>query len=136
MKLIKWNNRLVIGINKIDEQHKEFINIMNKTYAIKNKDKRECGEVINQLIEFARIHFSTEEEYFEKWKYPLADQHKVEHEKILLKVLQLKAESEKDDAELIKDVLELLNDWLEDHFKKHDFKYKDYFKAKGFIYKV
>ena len=135
MSFIIWNKSLLMGIEEIDEQHKELIGIINKVHSYYPGNKiAEIESLIDRLIEFARIHFSTEEKYFEKWNYPYADEHMVEHEKILLKILQFKAKSEKYSKELLNEILKFLKDeWFENHLKKHDRKYSNYFKLHGFI---
>ena len=135
MSFIIWNKSLLMGIEEIDEQHKELIGLINKVHSYYPGNKiAEIESLIDRLIEFARIHFSTEEKYFEKWNYPYADEHMVEHEKILLKILQFKAKSEKYSKELLNEILKFLKDeWFENHLKKHDRKYSNYFKLHGFI---
>ena len=135
MSFIIWNKSLLMGIEEIDEQHKELMGIINKVHSYYPGNKiAEIESLIDRLTEFARIHFSTEEKYFEKWNYPYADEHMVEHEKILLKILQFKAKSEKYSKELLNEILKFLKDeWFENHLKKHDRKYSNYFKLHGFI---
>lgn len=132
-KFILWDKSLSMGINDIDDQHKHFIGIINQAYQSHfEKDKSVMKNILNDLIEYARIHFSTEEEYFKKWDYPYTEEHMKEHEKLLLKVLKFedKFESGKCDCD---EFLKFLKDWLENHLMTYDIKYSKYFKEKGFI---
>lgn len=130
-KLLTWTNALSVGIEELDEQHKELVSIINKTHelTVNKKDGEKLKLLLEELVEFARIHFSTEDNYFKQWEYPYANEHDIEHEKLLLKALQfLDRFNETEGISLSSEFLELLKDWLENHLKKHDFKYRDYVK--------
>lgn len=131
MKFIEWTKSLEIGIKEIDDQHKELIKLINNTYNLKKQIN--VAKILNELTSFARTHFSTEERYFNEWKYPNTTEHMLEHEKLILKVLRFNQLYTKNKQIDLKEFLEFLKDWLENHLKKHDFKYRDYFKEKGYI---
>ena len=134
MKFIKWTKKIEIGISKIDEQHKELMEIIEKTHEILLKeDKSKLKDILNELIEFTRIHFTTEENYFKKWDYPYAYEHINEHEKILSKSLQIIEKFDKEGSMIMPGFLDFLKEWWATHIPTYDFKYRDYFKEKGFI---
>lgn len=128
-EFIKWTKKLSVGVEDLDEQHKKFIGIIDRVYLLSSVgDTVKLKEEINNIIEFARIHFSTEEEYFKKWKYLYADEHIEEHRKLTLKALSFAQRIEDEGAELVPEFLKFLKEWLENHLEKHDFKYRDYIK--------
>jgi len=133
MKKIIWTTKLAIGIDEIDNQHKQFIKILNTCCTPKNIDSQKLKEIFSELIEFVRVHFSTEEKYFEKWGYPYAQEHMIEHEKLIINTLKYQMKFEKIGGKVVPELLKFLEDWFENHLKKHDFKYRDYFREKGFI---
>lgn len=126
-KFIVWQKKWETGIKTIDDQHKHFVGIVNRAYALdeKGKDKKVLGEILGELIEYARIHFSTEEGYFEDTEYPQAEEHMGKHQILLSKVLKFsqRFEKEEDVSELVKDFLIFLKSWLDDHLIKVDHKY-------------
>ena len=86
---IIWKEKCGTGIRKIDEQHQHFVGLINRVYAF-NENKREkidLEEVFNDLTEYARVHFSTEEEYFDETGYPESDEHKEKHLELLSEVI-------------------------------------------------
>lgn len=132
--LVKWTKVLRVGIKEIDDQHKHFISIINSVY--KNTKKKGSGgkpsEDITELIEYSKIHFSTEEGYFKKFGYPYAREHMIEHEKLTLRVLRLSERSARgEDVVLV--LLEFLKEWLENHLMVHDKKYAKYFRENKLI---
>ena len=86
--LIEWSEKLSTGINKIDNQHKHFIGLINSTNAlVESKKKKELNAQIPELLNYARTHFSTEEEIFDKYNYPYSSEHKLEHLKLIEKAI-------------------------------------------------
>lgn len=133
LKLIKWTKALSVGMEDIDAQHRYFISLINRAYEIHDKKEKEKMSIeLNDLISYARIHFTTEEKYFEQWDYPYKDEHMNEHAKLLAKLLKYSSDfnSGKCDCE---DFLAFLKDWLENHLKTYDFKYAKYFKEHNLI---
>ncbi len=88
---------------------------------------------MTELVEYARIHFSTEEGYFENTDYPDTDEHILKHQELLGKVLNFtkRFEAKEDFSKLVLDFLKFLRDWLENHLVKVDHKYISWFKSHG-----
>ncbi len=126
-EFILWQKKWETGIKTIDDQHKHFVGIINKAYTLdeKGKNKEVLGEILNELIEYARIHFSTEEGYFEDTEYPQKEEHEEKHQALLGKVLKFNQRFEKkeDVSVLVKDFLIFLRGWLDDHLIKVDHRY-------------
>lgn len=116
----------------IDAQHKYFIGIINQSYNFCEKNSKEEQKILDDLVSYARIHFTTEEAYFERWNYPFKEEHIREHEKILLKVMKYYDYFSKGKGDC-RDFLNFLRDWLENHLKVYDMKYAKYFKEKKYI---
>ncbi len=126
-EFILWQKKWETGIKTIDDQHKHFVGIINKAYTLDEigKNKKVLGEILSELTEYARIHFSTEEKYFEDTGYPQSGEHEAKHQELLGKVLKFnnRFDSEEDVSELVKDFLIFLKEWLDNHLVKVDHKY-------------
>ncbi|MBT4165994.1 hemerythrin family protein [archaeon] len=131
MVFMKWSDELGVNVKEIDEQHKKLFEIINRAHegAI-NKDKKEGNDVLNELIEFVRVHFSTEEKYFEKCNYSGAKEHIAEHLKLTEKVLKFKNDFDKGECDCSA-FLDFLKSWIEEHLKVMDMKYVSEFKKCG-----
>lgn len=135
-KLIEWNKSLSVHMPDIDEQHKKWVGLVEETYelSLQNKiDKKVLGNLIKEFVEFTRIHFSTEEIYFRRWNYPFAAEHEREHAELIQKVLRFNDEFKSRGIEIIPEMIRFLKDWLENHLKIHDLKYRDYFIRNKYI---
>ena len=71
---MEWTQDLSVGVNKIDEQHKElFSRINNLLTAIKqHRCKDEIDNTIAFLEDYARTHFSYEEKQMKEAAAPAA----------------------------------------------------------------
>ena len=71
--LIPWKEEYSVKVKEIDEQHQEFIKILSDVYntVISKESKREILELFKELVDFAKIHFETEEKYFDQFHYPI-----------------------------------------------------------------
>lgn len=126
-KFIVWQNEWATNIKTIDDQHKHFIGIVNRAYLFyeDKKNKKILGEILSDLLEYAKIHFSTEEGYFDDTDYPQASMHKNKHEKLIEKAISFsqRFKAEQDFSILVEDFLFFLKEWLDDHLIKIDHKY-------------
>jgi len=134
MVYLVWSEKLSMGMKDIDEQHKHFIDIINMTKdAVDAGASREAQKkVLDDLVGYGRYHFETEERYFAKFKYPLAREHMAEHARLLEQVISFYNRFEAGE-DVALELLAFLKSWLTDHLQKHDMKYSEYFKEKGYI---
>ncbi|MCX7914361.1 MAG: bacteriohemerythrin [Thermodesulfovibrionales bacterium] len=127
--MIKWSEDLSVGIDTIDDQHKElFSRINDLVRAIKEHVcKYKIGDVINFLEDYVKTHFEEEERYMLRFKYPKYDFHRGQHEYFkrelsTLKPELLKLEGGKNPGsyELSVSVNQLVVDWILEHVSKVD----------------
>ena len=132
MTLITWNEHLSVKVAELDQQHQKLIGIINDlTDAIKQgKGNAVVGEIVKALIDYAKIHFETEEKYFRQLGYPQASDHMKEHEEFVLKVTGFET-TPKGRFSLSVQVLQFLGDWLIKHIMGTDKAYSEFFNAKG-----
>jgi hemerythrin-like metal-binding protein len=129
MEFIEWTDSLSVGIKSVDDQHKRFIKMINSARAASMK-KALLFSQVSELLEYARVHFSTEEEIFDKYSYPNAREHKIEHVKLIEKAISFYDRS-KAGKDVTEEFLLFLKDWLENHLKDHDFRYAKFFRESG-----
>ena len=69
---IKWTEDLSVGFDRIDDQHKELIERLDKFIQAmtEGKGRNEVEDVIKFLGKYVEEHFSTEETYMSKFDYP------------------------------------------------------------------
>jgi hemerythrin len=133
MAMIEWDDSFSVGVEEINEQHKKLVSMINELYdAMKaGKGKDALGPIINGLIDYTQVHFKTEEDYFDKFGYPLTQAHKLEHKGFVDKVTAFKSDFDAGNTSLTIDVMNFLKDWLIHHIKGSDKKYTEFFHEHG-----
>ena len=133
MALIKWNEKLSVKINSIDDQHKILIDMINEFYEmIGDKSNDELiSALIKKMKEYTVVHFSYEEKLFKEYNYSDFEAHKKEHQGFVNKVIDL--EKRFNDGKIIMsfEITKFLKDWLIKHIQGTDMKYTKLLIQKG-----
>lgn len=121
---ITWKEDLAIGVEQIDNQHKELIGRIDSLFEAcnKGKGKEEVLKVIDYLGDYVVTHFSDEENLQKKYGYPEYNSHRMLHAQFIKDFGTLKDTLSKDGVTpgLIIKMNRLLTDWLINHIKKMD----------------
>ena len=130
---IQWDPIFSVHVKIIDEQHKKFIETINRLdVAITAKrEKDELGAVFDELIDYTKFHFGTEEHYFEEFEYEFAQEHKAAHAGFVADIMRIRQEYADDERKLSTELGEYLFDWLQNHVILADKKYMDCFREHG-----
>ena len=83
-------------------------------------DKNLLLEILDELTGYAFTHFATEEMYFTRSTYPLADKHLEEHQQFRKTVTQLRDAVLDGKAFIDIALLEYLKTWLVEHIQRMD----------------
>ena len=72
MEKISWSPDFSVGILEIDRQHKELINLINKSIESINsvRNVEIVAEILSEMVSYANYHFETEEQYMREHNYP------------------------------------------------------------------
>ncbi len=128
--LIHWKNEFEIGIEKIDNEHKKLVDIINDFYNAfaSSHGHVEIGNVINELVNYTIFHFTAEEEMFKKSEYPDVESHLVKHVDFVNQLKEYHAEVSSGNMTTSYDMVTYLRDWLIMHIQKTDRTYLPYVK--------
>lgn len=123
---LKWTDKYKTGITIIDEQHRGLASLINSFYFHKSDPiiERILVPTATMMINFAKIHFLTEEQLMEESGYPNLEEHHHAHREAYkkLRAIELKARRARDaDAFLAF----LKTYWLE-HVAEYDRQYIDH----------
>jgi hemerythrin len=132
--MIKWDNKYSVDVSMIDDEHKKFVDIINKaTHAQKYNNKRPSAisEILIEITTYALRHFRTEETYMINCKYYDYKSHKDEHNRFSKIIPNYWQELADNNFKVIDTILEHLNWWLTNHIQGTDKKYIDCFKENG-----
>jgi len=131
--LIEWSNKLSVNVAEIDEQHQMLVamtNELNDAMCGRNSHN-EALMIIVKMTDYAKVHFRTEEKYFDQFDYPESASHKKEHNDFKKKVKQLENDFVDGSLSLPTDVLNFLKEWLVKHIQGSDKRYSTCFNENG-----
>lgn len=132
MSIIKWSEELCIGIESIDEQHRQLINIINELHLAVEYPGPDTPiyPLIHKLHEYARTHFDQEEQLLERHDFPGRADHASEHEAFIGRLDELMLRYRSNSGELTVHVRDFLLTWFLNHVKNNDMKYKLFLEQK------
>ena len=83
-----WKDIYSVNNEIIDKEHKELFNIAQKAFAyVEEKDKtKKIKEIVTDLYDYMKTHFSHEEKFMQDINYPKSEEHKKLHREIILKI--------------------------------------------------
>lgn len=129
MEFAIWTDKLSVDIELIDDQHKILIRLINDTSQILlNKKRGNIGEILIELHEYTKKHFSEEERLFTGSAYPQVEKHLKEHRYFIEKISDFEKTLEVNDTSVSLDLLEFLKNWLFYHIEIVDKGYALYVK--------
>ncbi|WP_432734613.1 bacteriohemerythrin [Maridesulfovibrio sp. FT414] len=133
MARIEWHDGLKIGVEEIDNQHKELIRIVNEVLDKSKSGKEDAAldALFGQLREYAVYHFNSEEKYMEQIEYPYLAEQKRAHKELKGKVKQLQSARFHKEHVSWEEAKDLLARWLIEHLLHEDFKIGQFVKSGG-----
>lgn len=130
--MFEWTQDLSIGVDIIDNQHKEWIKRMDNLLNAINqgKGKQELQTMLEFMEDYGRIHFAMEERVMLQYDYPGYQAHKAAHTKFIDELNKIKSEFETLGAvsSLALLVQSKTIDWFVEHIKKVDKQWGSYLK--------
>jgi hemerythrin len=127
---VKWEERYLINIPFIDEQHKELVHLTNELYqgCLMGDDvaRDYFMKTIKGVVDYVGKHFYAEEKMLENVSYPGLGTHKNQHENFVKKILE-EVKSFQDGRKFVPNVfVRYLRDWILSHIAVEDKLYAEY----------
>lgn len=135
MEIIKWRESYETGIPRMDKQHRQLLDLINKMYRIMRKVEviGTVEAVLDEMAEYASNHLREEEDLLRANGYAEFDEHCASHQSYLDTLGELMAVWGKGDEEeeAVKEIYLFLRRWWLGHIVAEDRKYGDFLKSKG-----
>ncbi|MFO7569682.1 MAG: bacteriohemerythrin [Smithellaceae bacterium] len=133
MAVFQWDDSLSVGIAEIDRQHKQLVEMIGKLNdeMRQGKGKDVLEKILIGMVNYALMHFETEEKYFLKYGYADAENHSKVHQAFVAKVGEFRKDYASGRKGLTIEVMDFLMDWLQKHIKGEDKKYAPFLISKG-----
>ena len=128
MPHIEWDESFSVGDAEIDRQHKTWLGIFNKmhNFLIKKdieSSRRTALDSLQAMQDYAKDHFSFEEEYMRKINYPDLLEHRRIHKNFDNRIYQYYREALEGRLVLNTEIIKIIRNWLLEHILVEDKKY-------------
>ncbi|QFY42248.1 bacteriohemerythrin [Candidatus Methylospira mobilis] len=117
MSLITWSDFLSVEMAEIDGQHKRMVRLINglDEHMRKGDANDIMAGVFNGIVEFAGIHFATEEQWMARYDFPGFPEHVLEHQQFTATAVELQNRFSSNQAEVTAHTMVFLQDWFYHH---------------------
>lgn len=90
MTLMTWRHSCTVGVRAMDDQHGILMDAINelRLALVHGAGQEQLGKLLDEYIEFTRMHFWSEEQLLEQTGFAGLEEHRVEHHRILADLLQ------------------------------------------------
>jgi len=134
---IPWSKSFEVGIDMIDEQHKELLDVVNDLFShVSGNEEKEHAyfkSVIDKIVRYVKTHFSTEEKYMIATEFSGYAEHKKIHDTFTLTIIKTVKEYEAGKRLVLEKLAYFLRDWILSHIAVEDTKYFQYFRQIQFV---
>lgn len=122
MSLLQWKNEYSVGIESMDDEHREMITLINSTYDKlgSDADPDQIDDCLAEIFNTISMHFALEERIMRNAAYAEFEAHKNDHEELLDRLRDLMDDFYADPATGAKQLEQSLSDWFGGHFSTFD----------------
>jgi len=132
IELISWNNNFSSGFKLIDDQHKKLIDLVNEILkyvsASGKHDYDYFNKIIQEVVIYTKVHFSTEEKIMLITRFNNFTDHKKEHENFIHAIIKNTRDCESGKMNALSSFTGFLKEWILSHITMMDNQYFDHFK--------
>lgn len=132
---ILWTPKLAVGVEQIDEEHRELFGRVNRLLEAmaQAKARDEVRPLLAFLDDYVSAHFGGEQRLMQQHRYPDAAEHLSQHAYFVTEFKALAAEVRQGGptALLTIKLNKLLCDWLRDHVASTDKRLGEYLRTVG-----
>ena len=130
---MQWSDELSLGMEAVDDQHRWLFDTTNRLYDELSKGemaRADIGQIVESLVDYVINHFVAEEVLFERYMYPGAEEHQMQHDALIAKAMTM-LQSFEAGADVGRETLELLKNWLTGHIMQSDRLYADFIREQS-----
>ena len=127
MAIIEWTQELSVGIESLDQQHQNLVEILNKFNEGRRRGRgtKIMNNILNEIIGYTQEHFAFEERLLEEAGYPGLKLHQSQHRQLIQKIERFQFDFIQQNRRITAEMGEFLNYWLTSHILKDDKEYSE-----------
>ena len=119
---MQWKPEYSVGVESMDDEHREMINLINDTYGKleSDPDADQIEQCLGDIFSTISMHFALEERLMRKSNYAEYQAHKDDHEELLDQIRDLMDDFAADTSSGAVKLEQSLSDWFAGHFSTFD----------------
>jgi hemerythrin len=129
MTLLRWRDSLSLNVPAVDQDHKRLFDLLNRVrfLDLAGDDPQAIGDALAELLLYTQTHFRREERLMAQGEYPGLAAHAKLHRAFTERVTEIAARFRANPSSCrIRDIYQVLADWLVDHVLGEDMRLKPY----------
>jgi hemerythrin len=119
-----FDARFLVGIDQIDEQHRQLFEIAGRVYDNLNADGATAAaaavEAVQELLHYTETHFASEEQLMEAAGYPALEAHRELHRNLIAQARDMEMRAEIGESHVPIELNRFIYNWLVDHIEFND----------------
>ena len=133
MTLLTWNHACSVGVRAMDDQHGILMDAINalRLALVRGAGRERISELLDEFIEFARMHFWSEEQLMEQTSFPGLAEHRAEHHSMLAQMLQVAHRVQYGEGVPMRPLLCSLRNGFIEHIESMDRQYGPWLNERG-----
>ena len=117
----KGSEDIGVGVREIDTEHDLLLGVVRALEkAVDTAPRTQVEALLQQLSEFTRVHFATEEIMMRLYAYPEFARHQLEHARLVEQIEQVRSEFAQGHVQPTRSFAAALHHWFTDHVRSHD----------------
>ena len=117
----KGSEDIGVGVQEIDTEHDLLLGVVRALEkAVDTAPRTQVEALLQQLSEFTRVHFATEEIMMRLYAYPEFARHQLEHARLVEQIEQVRSEFAQGHVQPSRPFATALHHWFTEHVRIHD----------------
>jgi hemerythrin-like metal-binding protein len=115
-----WSGDLGVGVDELDAEHELQVGLVRALEGRLGGSREEAAGLLEQLLDYSRVHFAAEELMMRLHAYPGHAEHQAEHGKLLEQLEEIRAAWGAGQVQPTKELVTALRHWLAEHVQTYD----------------
>ena len=115
-----WSGDLGVGVDELDAEHELQVGLVRALEGRLGGSREEAAGLLEQLLDYSRVHFAAEELMMRLHAYPGHGEHEAEHGKLLEQLEEIRSAWRAGQVQPTKELVTALRHWLAEHVQTFD----------------
>jgi hemerythrin len=117
----KGGEGIETGVRDLDAEHDLMLGVVRALEkAVASAPRAQVEALLQQLSEFTRVHFATEEIMMRLYAYPEFARHQLEHAKLIDQIDEVRAAFASGNVQPTRSLATAMQHWFAEHVRTHD----------------